>query len=123
MLQDFLDKYCYVYDKPNRDLWHILKPDEHGVYKGDCEDFALTVLWLLCDKSRIKFWDELIFGDSKLCYVQSKSGGHAVLKVGDQYIDNWTKEFVSKEEMEKLGHKFIKPHFRWWIVLLKLRNL
>lgn len=109
-LNEFIGNYEYKYD--TGDTWSILKPDDDGKYRGDCEDFALTVLWILCDQSWLKFWFKLILGNAKLCYVNN-NGGHAVLKVGNEYIDNWTKRWVSKEYMEGLGHTFKPPLILW----------
>ena len=77
-LKDFTEIYVYKFD-PSYDQWRILKGDK---YEGDCEDFALSVLYyVVCNESLLAFWYELIFGKAKIHYV-SNDGGHAVL--------NWT---------------------------------
>ena len=47
-------RFTYVTDKNQygkREAWYIMNPDplakEWPVYKGDCEDFSLTVLYQL----------------------------------------------------------------------------
>ena len=75
-------------------------------YVGDCEDYALTLLYLISGKSMWKFWFYLITGKAQIRRVTTKNGGgHAVLRFGKHWADNWTKKFVEWEEMEKLGHK------------------
>lgn len=69
-----------------RGRWKILdKP-----YKGDCEDFALTALYLLSDKSMVTFWKALLKGDAAIVTCKSPKGNrHAILRYGKQYTDNW----------------------------------
>ena len=75
-------------------------------YIGDCEDYALTLLWLISGKSMLKFWFNLITFKAQIRRVITKNGGgHAILRYGNMYADNWTLKFVEWEEMEKLGHK------------------
>lgn len=101
-------KYRYdteQYDR--RDHWTVMKEPP---YEGDCEDYAITLLWLLCDRSMVEFWISLITYEAQLRRVITKNGvGHVVLKIGDEYCDNWTLEFVSWYEMKQLGHKK-----NWW---------
>jgi hypothetical protein len=84
-----------------------MKPDADGKYRGDCDDFALTALFIETG-SLSKFWYELIFGSAKVFMVTtSNGGGHAVLRYNGQYIDNWSRSWVSREHMESVyGHKF-----------------
>ena len=75
-------------------------------YIGDCEDYALTLLWLISGKSMLKFWFNLITFKAQIRRVITKNGGgHAILRYGNMYADNWTLKFVEWERMEKLGHK------------------
>lgn len=96
-------KYLYDDDQYGSDTWHIMKEPP---YEGDCEDYALTLLWLMSGKSMVNFWINVITMQAQLRRVRMKRGGfHVVLKVGDLYADNWTKKFVTWEEMESLcGH-------------------
>jgi hypothetical protein len=107
-LINFNRLYDYKYDPENRDLWRVLKLNELGEYHGDCEDYSLSVLYyVICQESWLKFWWLLTTFQAELCGCETKTGGgHAVLRYGDQYIDNWTKEWVDREHMEGLGHTF-----------------
>lgn len=100
----------YRYDTEqylSRDFWTIMKEPP---YEGDCEDYALTLLWLMNDKSMRKFWWSLITYKAQMRRVITRNGGgHVVLKMGDSYCDNWTKEFVTWDVMSELGHKK-----NWW---------
>lgn len=105
-LKDFNTLYNYKYDPDGRDLWRVIKPVEE-VYRGDCEDYALSVLYyVVCKESWLKFWWMLFTFSAEICGCKTEAGGHAVLRVGNMYIDNWTKEWVDRAHMESLGHKF-----------------
>ena len=112
-------KYRYdteQYEK--KDHWKVMK---NPPYEGDCEDYALTVLYLISEKSWLKFWFALFTFKAKICFVTTKNGGgHGVLKYGKVYIDNWSKKFVSKKEMEKLGHRFHPWRFLPTTVAIKM---
>jgi len=107
-LTNFNNLYDYKYDPENRDLWRVLKVNELGMYRGDCEDYGLSVLYyVICQESWLRFWWMLFTLEARLCYVTTKKGGgHAVLRFGDMYIDNWTKAWVPRAHMESLGHEF-----------------
>ena len=115
-LQDFNDHYEYKYDVKGRDRWHVLKQDPDGAFRGDCEDYALSVLYyVVCQESWLKFWWMLFTFQAELCGCDDKNGqGHAVLRYGDIYIDNWTKEWVSRDGMEVIGHNF----HPWYLTIL-----
>lgn len=98
----------YEYRSDSDDLWRVIRPDHDGVYRGDCEDFALSVLYyVVCNESWLKFWWLLLTGKAKVCYAVTKNDtGHAVLRYGNSYIDSWTRQWVDREHMDSLGHKF-----------------
>ena len=106
-LTNFNNLYSYKYDAFGRDSWRVLRLDELGQYQGDCEDYALSVLfYVICKKSWLRFWWLLITFQAELCGCDTKGGGHVVLRYGDMYIDNWTKAWVELEDMQELGHEF-----------------
>lgn len=108
----FFDQYEYKRDE-KRDQWRVLTRDPDGVYRGDCEDAALSILYyVVCNQSWLKFWWLLFTNQAKVCYVVTKNGvGHAVLRHKSLYIDNWTKDWVHKAYMKSLGHEFHKWAF------------
>jgi len=111
----------FEYKSEQGDQWRILKQDSDGLFRGDCEDFALSVLYyVIAEKSLFKFW-ELLATRAKIHYVDN-NGGHAVLQFDGKYIDNWTQEWVTKEHMESLGHKFHKRDYMFYQVALKMLN-
>lgn len=114
-------KYLYDTDQyGSLDHWTIMKEPP---YEGDCEDYALTLLWLMSGKSMVHFWFNIITMKVQLRRVITDNGkgvGHVVLKIGNLYIDNWTKRFVSWEEMDKLGHKKCLWMYDPILVILKM---
>ena len=121
-LEKFNSLYSYKFDPKGRDMWRVLKPNTLSEYHGDCEDYSLSVLYyVICRESWLKFWWLLLIFEAKLCYVITKNGeGHAVLRYGDMYIDNWTQEWVSKAQMEGLGHQFHNWRFIPTTVAIKM---
>ena len=110
-LTEFNSLYDYKYDPEGRDVWFVIKLNEQGMYRGDCEDYSLSVLYyVICQESWLKFWWLLFTFQAELCGCDTKGGGHVVLRYGDMYIDNWTKAWVEREDMEELGHKFWPWH-------------
>ena len=108
----------FEYKADQGDQWRIPKI-VNGKILGDCEDYALGVLYyVIAEKSLLKFW-WLLLTKAKIHYVRN-NGGHAVLQLDGKYIDNWTKEFVTKEHMESLGHKFHWGFYLTYQVALKM---
>lgn len=76
-----------------------------GRTMGDCEDHALTTLWLLCGKSKSRTVKALLTGKARIIRTITKSGnGHAVLEYGGAYICNryprwskWRAEYKVKQ--------------------------
>lgn len=95
------------------DTWSILSMSADGKYYGDCEDFSLTTLYLLKDKSLWKFVKAFVTGEAKMHFVITRTGGgHAVMQYKDKYIDNWSRKFTTKAQMERYGHNF--KHTVWF---------
>ena len=103
---DFTAKWEYRLDKKqygSADAWVVIrKEDEKGKLVGDCEDYALSILWRLCDKSDWKMWWMLLTRQAGICCVGPSKWkvSHAVLRYKGDYIDNWTRKFGPKSEIE-----------------------
>lgn len=115
-LQHFNDHYDYKYDAKGRDRWRVIKSDSDRMFRGDCEDYSLSVLYyVICRESWLRFWFYLFTFQAQLCGCYTKGGGgHAVLWYRGQYIDNWTKEWVDRDHMEGLGHDF----WPWYLTII-----
>lgn len=90
------------------DAWCIIRNEsEDGYFEGDCEDYALSLLWRLCDKKDWKMWLMLLTRQAGICGVgPSKTKmSHAVLRYKGEYVDNWTRTFGGKDQIEK-NHTF-----------------
>ena len=102
IVSDFNKKWKYRYDKEqygSSDAWVIIrKESDSGKFEGDCEDYALSVLWRLCGQSDIRLWWMLITRRAGICGVGSSKTKmtHAVLRYKGEYVDNWTKKFGPK---------------------------
>ena len=85
-ISDLRKKFEYTSDKV--DGWRILKGD--GPLRGDCDDFAITALWIEADQSMVKFWWMLNTCQAAIWYTKTSRGvGHNMLWVkGKGWIDN-----------------------------------
>ena len=118
-LEHLNEYWVYKYDVDQyavKEHWQIMKEPP---YIGDCEDYALTLLWLISGKSMWKFWFNILTFRAQIRYVRN-GGGHAVLRYENMYADNWTLKFVEWKEMEKLGHKKVLWLFSPLDVAVKL---
>ena len=115
IVSSFTAKWKYRDDKEQygmADAWKIIySEDAEGKFVGDCEDYALSILYRLCGESHLKMWWMLITHQAGICLVgPSKSKvSHAVLRYKGDYVDNWTKKFGPKSAIEK-NHTF---HWLW----------
>lgn len=72
------------------DTWRILS-EPQGALRGDCDDYAVTVGWILAGKSMSRFWMDVVTLKAVYWFVKSDKNnvGHLVLKYrGLGYIDN-----------------------------------
>lgn len=87
--------------------WCILAPDETGHYRGDCEDFALTVLaerW-----GRLGLVWALLRGHAAVYSCRSNNGPHVVGWSEGLFFDNWTQRPLFRTEMAaETGHSKFK---------------
>ena len=115
IVSSFTAKWKYRYDKEQygmADAWKIIySEDAEGKFVGDCEDYALSILYRLCGESHLKMWWMLITHQAGICLVgpSKKKVSHAVLRYKGDYVDNWTKKFGPKSAIEK-NHTF---HWLW----------
>ena len=106
-LEEFNERWVYEVDKV--DGWSVTT-------QGDCDDYALSVAWIMADYSWIKFWFNVWTFRTTFHRVHTGLEPHIVLRHKGQYIDNITKEW--QEE-----HSY-RPIFPWvWLapfVVLKM---
>lgn len=107
------------------DQWFVMK-ENGGRYYGDCDDFTITGLWLLCGSSFWQFvWKVLIKHEYKIHRVKTvNSGFHVVAEIDGMWFDNWTGRMLPKEEFFKeTGHQYLKQYWSPYITLSLLVGL
>ena len=113
-VRDVASKFVYREDKRIIvDHWSVMKERDGKLY-GDCDDFALTVIWKTCDENILKFfWYVMILHKHRIYHAKTHDGaGHAYGYADGLYFDNWTLEALPKEEFfAKTKHrsKFFFP--------------
>ena len=112
-LVEVVENFTYVSDSDQfgkRGAWYIMKEKP---YRGDCEDFALTILYNICNRKIFVMMMSILIGRSKICYTKSpRDGGHAVLRHRGLYTDNWQKEWLTKQDYLDKGYTFHR--FLFW---------
>jgi hypothetical protein len=128
MIKAFNKGWKYRYDKEQygmSDAWKIIySADSDGKFVGDCEDYSLSILYRLCGESHFKMWWMLITHQAGICLVgPSKSeANHAVLRYKGEYIDNWTKKFGGKDQIEK-NHTFHSWYGHGWAYQVAIKMI
>lgn len=85
-MNDLIERFEYTPD--GFDNWRIMD-EATGPLRGDCDDFAVTALWKLEERSMTRFWLSLWTGRAQLWRCRTTSGEeHMVLKYHGQWIDN-----------------------------------
>ena len=112
-LVEVVENFTYVSDSDQfgkREAWYIMKVKP---YRGDCEDFALTILYNICNRKIFVMMMSILIGRSKICFTKSPNeGGHAVLRHRGLYTDNWQKEWMTKQDYLDKGYTFHR--FLFW---------
>jgi len=126
IVRSFNSKWEYRKDKEQygmADAWKIIySANAEGNYVGDCEDYALSILYRLCGESHIKMWWMLITHQAGICLVGPSKWktSHAVLRYKGEWVDNWTKKFGPKSAIEK-NHTFHIFYGYGWAYMTALK--
>lgn len=84
-----------------------------GRMTGDCEDWALTMLWLLHGKSKTRVVKALLTGKARIHRTEARKGvGHAVLEWNGYYIDN-----IGKRWLDRFPYEMQRPYSRAMVAL------
>ena len=108
----------FVYQADEGEYWRILKGD--GAIRGDCEDYSLTLIWLLEGRSLLRFWLALITFKYLIWHCTSPDGeGHAVMWVrGVGWTDNIQRRVVpNRKELRALGYRLRFPNIAPMVAL------
>lgn len=110
-LDELRQKFRYVGDK--KDKWTILCGENWG---GDCDDFALTALWLISGKSWLRFWWMIITFQAMFWQASTPGGPHIMLWVKEKgWIDNWYRKWSSGPR-----HKRVFPYIAPFLAIVLL---
>ena len=99
--------------------WRIMK-EPAGPLEGDCEDYSLTLLWYLSDKSMLKFWWNQLTFRAVIWYTKTDGGTkHIMLKWRGQWVDNLNPAF-SDTPIYKPRIPFFAPIVAFMMLLGKI---
>mgnify|MGYP000035298331 CR=1 FL=1 len=106
-LDDLNARFVYKGESSRIDNWRILKGD--GRIEGDCEDYALTLIWLMEGRSLFRFWLAIFLFKYRIWHCASPRGvGHAIIFHDGKWIDNIQRRWVAAEP-KSLGYKLRYP--------------
>lgn len=102
-LADLRTRFRWTADRV--DGWRVLDAPA-GPLKGDCDDFALTALWLTCGRSWLRLWWLVATFQAAFWFARlNGGGGHMMLWVrGRGWIDN-----IHPEWSGRARHKRVFP--------------
>jgi len=109
-------KFKYVTDKIKYgffETWSVIDISK-PVWEGDCEDYSLTVLWLMSDKKKKTFLFNILFHpDYRMHFVRYKATkeGHAVLHYKGKFCDNIQQKWFTKKDEEYTRYDWKWPIF------------
>jgi len=125
-------KFNYLADKKLYigDGWFVM-PERNQKMFGDCDDFAITSLWLACDENIFKFiLNVFILHRYRLYHSKTVDGeAHIIGYAQGLWFDNFTGEALpEKQFFEKTKHKkwffYPSPYILWFMLLgLFVRNM
>lgn len=105
---DYVGKrFKYRSDPKIFDYWFVM-PERDGVVIGDCDDFAITSIWKICDGNIFKFLlNVFILHRYRIYFAKTVNGEkHAVGYAQGMYFDNWSRKALSKEAfLDRTKHK------------------
>lgn len=119
-LQSFRNRFRYKSDA--EDVWTVLK-EPTGPVHGDCDDFALTSLWIVAGHSWLRMLWWVTTFQACMWYTRSpKGGGHAMLWVkGYGWTDNWYPVWNEKPQHPRYM-PWVLPVFVLALILKPVRS-
>lgn len=114
-LTDLNKKFKYQKDETQygvRERWKIVR-DTSKPFKGDCEDYALALLWRLAGENRFVFWWNMLTCKGVIYHCVTKRGvGHAVLRWKGHWVCNIEPHYAQTT-----------PHKVWFPYLMPMAAL
>jgi hypothetical protein len=119
-IENLQHRFVYKSDK-KVDSWRIMEEDKNGKFHGDCDDYATTVWWYVCDESLWKFWTGILVFKARFwyCLAGKNLQGHLILEYQDMFIDNWSRQWIEKDDVEHI----LKGYYRNNILMAALKML
>jgi hypothetical protein len=110
-------RFQYRNDK-KVDSWRILSSKTS--WEGDCDDYCVTALWLLSNKSLVTFWWKILTFKAVFWLVKAPSGeSHVRLHYKKFWLCNIEKEPSTENTMKKVL-PFFFPEILIKLILGKL---
>lgn len=96
----------FKYEVDKRNSWTLMEPP----YRGDCEDWALTLAWIHSG-GWARFWIRVLTFRYVFWFVKFRGEGHVVIWIrGEGWFDNRLQRSCSSAELRSLGYSFKYPY-------------
>lgn len=107
ILDEWNTQFEYEYDAFNyggiKEVWTVLTK---APWKGDCEDYSLTLLYRLCGKNIFKMLFMLATFQASILFCNAYGGGHAVLWYKGKVVDNIQRKWTTIGDLKAKGYSF-----------------
>lgn len=112
------ENFVYVPDRKKHvlpDVWEVLQGER---LEGDCEDYALTLLFLLEGPSWYQVFKALLTRKAGFHLLKDKETGefHIQLEYEDLFIDNIIRKWNDGKQLSPLGFRSVKRLSLTWIL-------
>jgi len=104
LIHEIANQFNWVSDEEKQGYYEHWKIYKELPFTGDCDDFALTCLYFLEEKSKVSFYRALFTHKAKIVLCRIDNENHVVLKYKELYIDQGNC-FVSLEELLEQGYE------------------
>lgn len=95
------------------DSWRVMDDSLDRLY-GDCDDYAMTVLYEYYKTPWDFFLNVIVLRKAKLYQAETMNGTkHIVASIGNKYFDNWTldKYYTKKKFLKHTKHKILREYY------------
>jgi predicted transglutaminase-like cysteine proteinase len=102
----------FVYQSDDGEQWNVLTAKSPDKLLGDCEDYSLTLAWMLSGESMLKMWFNILTLKFIIWHCKSPAGtGHAIMWIrGHGWTDNIQRKVVTRKTIKNMGYRLKFPY-------------
>lgn len=101
IVKNLKSNFVYTRDHKFFDAWQVMSKQKDGKYYGDCEDFALTVIWKLCNENLFLFTINFLILHRYHIWLAKTDEVHAVGYAQGKYFDNIYGRTMTRKQLKE----------------------